>query len=114
MPPSGAVFAIVASFVQMLRLILRQETYLAEQQRDEYRVYKNRVPRLIPSVLARVPQSTAQPQWPQAAIAEIFYVSMTGCFAVLAWRYNADLLIQALLVCFGLSLVVRAFAVNSA
>lgn len=114
MPPSGAVFAIVASFVQMLRLILREEPYLAEQQGDAYRVYTSRVPRLIPSVVARVPQAAAQPQWPQAAVAEIFYVSMTGCFAVLAWRYNANLLIQALLVCFGLSLVVRAFAVKSA
>jgi hypothetical protein len=61
-----------------------------------------------------MPQSAAQPQWLQAAVGEMFYVSMTGCFAVLAWRYNADLLTQTLLICFGLSLVVRAFAVKSA
>jgi hypothetical protein len=108
------VFAIVTSFVQMLRLILREEAYLAERQGDAYRAYKSRVPRLLPSVVARVPQSAAQPQWPQAAVAEIFYLSMTGCFAVLAWQYNANLLIQALLVCFGLSLVARAFAIKGA
>jgi uncharacterized membrane protein len=38
---------------------------------------------------------------------------MTGCFAALAWRYNATLLTQALLICFGLSLVVRAFAAKT-
>ena len=41
-------------------------------------------------------------------MAEIYPVGMTGCFAVLAWRYNAQLLTQALIICFGVSLVVRA------
>jgi protein-S-isoprenylcysteine O-methyltransferase Ste14 len=109
MPPSGAIFVIVANFVQILRLILREEAYLESQQGEAYLAYKSRVPRLFPSLLARVPASRATPQWRQAVIAEIFYVTMTGCFAVLAWRYNAMLLLQALLVCFGLSLVARAF-----
>jgi uncharacterized membrane protein len=38
---------------------------------------------------------------------------MTACFAVLAWRYNAQLLTQALIVCFGVSLVVRALVVKN-
>jgi len=114
MPPSGAAFALVASFVQMLRLILREEPYMAAQQGEAYLAYKRRVPRLLPSPLARVPESAARPQWLQSVLAETFYVAMTVCFAVLAWRYNANLLTQALLICFGLSLVVRAFAVKSA
>ena len=109
MPPSGAIFALAANFVQMLRLILREESYLEAQQGQAYLDYKRRVPRLFPSPVARVPQSPAHPQWPQACVAEIFYIAMTACFAALAWRYNATLLIQALLVCFGLSLVARAF-----
>jgi protein-S-isoprenylcysteine O-methyltransferase Ste14 len=112
MPPSGAVFALIVSFVQMFRLILREEPYMQAQQDDAYITYKNRVPRLLPSVVARVPKSAAQPQWMQAIVAESFYVTMTGCFVLLAWRYNANLLIQAMLICFGLSLVVRAFAVK--
>ena len=114
MPPSGAAFALVASFVQMLRLILREEPYMAAQQGEAYLAYKSRVPRLFPSPLARVPESAARPQWLQSVLAETFYVAMTVCFAVLAWRYNANLLTQALLICFGLSLVVRAFAVKRA
>jgi protein-S-isoprenylcysteine O-methyltransferase Ste14 len=113
MPPPGAVFALTASFVQMLRLILREEPYMEAQQGQAYLAYKNKVPRLFPSPVARGPQSTAHPQWIQAIVAEIFYVTMTGCFLALAWRYNANLLTQALLICFGLSLVVRAFTIKA-
>ena len=109
MPPSGALFSLVASFVQMIRLILREEPYLEAQLGDAYRAYKDRVPRLLSSPVARVPKSSDHPAWLQAVVAEIFYAAMTVCFITLAWRYNATLLIQALLICFGFSLVVRAF-----
>lgn len=114
MPPSGAIFVLVANFVQILRLILREESYLEAQRGEAYLAYKQQVPRLFPSLVVRVPQSAAQPQWLQACVAEIFYIAITGCFAVLAWRYNATLLIQALLICFGLSLVARAFVTKPA
>ncbi|HEX3473145.1 MAG TPA: isoprenylcysteine carboxylmethyltransferase family protein [Silvibacterium sp.] len=112
MPPTGAIFFIVALFVQVLRLILAEEAYLLAEQGESYLAYKARVPRLFPSPVARVPRSPATPHWLQAVVAEIFTVGMTGCFAVLAWRYNAQLLTQALIVCFGVSLVVRALAVK--
>jgi protein-S-isoprenylcysteine O-methyltransferase Ste14 len=114
MPPSGAIFSIVASFVQMLRLILREEAYMEAQQGETYLTYKLCVPRFFPSLVARAPQSTEKAQWLQAIVVEIFYVAMTGCFLALAWRYNANLLTQALLICFGLSLVTRAFVMNEA
>ena len=113
MPPAGAIFFIVATFLQMLRLILGEEAYLEAEQGEPYLAYKPRVPRLFPSVVARVPDSPAKPHWLQAIVAEIFTVGMTVCFAVLAWRYNAQLLTQALIVCFGVSLVVRALAVKN-
>ncbi|MFZ0662017.1 MAG: isoprenylcysteine carboxylmethyltransferase family protein [Acidobacteriaceae bacterium] len=112
MPPSGAVFFLVASFVQVWRLILREEPFLETQQGETYRAYKSTVSRLLPNPMAGVAKSTAEPRWLQALVAEVFYVTMTACFAVLAWRYDTNLLIQALLICFGLSLVVRAFAVT--
>lgn len=114
MPPSGAIFFVIASFVQLWRLILREEPFLETQQGEAYRAYKSAVSRLIPNLAPHVPKSAAEPRWLQAVVAEVFYVTMTLCFAVLAWRYNAGLLIQALLICFGLSLVVRAFAVSRA
>jgi hypothetical protein len=113
MPPAGAIFFIVATFLQMLRLILGEEAYLEAEQREPYLAYKSRVPRLFPIVVARVPDSPAKPHWLQAIVAEIFTVGMTVCFAVLAWRYNAQLLTQALIICFGVSLVVRALVVKN-
>lgn len=112
MPPSGAVFFVIAIFVQILRLILAEEAWLAAQQGESYLAYKARVSRLFPSLTPRVPASPAKPRWLQAILAETYPVGMALCFAVLAWRYNALLLIQAVIICFGLSLVVRAFVVE--
>lgn len=114
MPPSGAIFAVVVNLIQTVRLILGEEAFLESQRGQEYLDYKSRVPRLVPSILPRVERSAAQPQWGQSVVAEIFYIAMSGCFAALAWRYNATLLIQALLICFGLSLVTRAFVTKPA
>jgi protein-S-isoprenylcysteine O-methyltransferase Ste14 len=112
MAPIGAIFFVVAMFVQVLRLILGEEAYMTAQQGEAYLAYKARVPRLIPRLTPRVPESPAKPQWLQAILAETYPVTMTGCFAVLAWRYNAQLLTQALIICFGVSLVVRALVVE--
>ena len=112
MPLTGAIFFILASFAQMLRLILGEEAYLAAQQGEPYLAYKARVPRLFPSLVARVPASPARPQWLQAVATETYVLGSTMCFAVLAWRYNAMLLTQALIICFGVTLVVRALTVG--
>ncbi|HEX5235658.1 MAG TPA: methyltransferase [Silvibacterium sp.] len=114
MPPSGAIFFLVATVVQLWRLILREELFLQAERGEAYLTYQSRVPRLFPAIVARVARSVSCPHWGEALVAEIFSVAMTSCFAVLAWRYNATLLTQALLVCFGLSLVVRAFGMKSA
>jgi protein-S-isoprenylcysteine O-methyltransferase Ste14 len=114
MPPSGAIFFVVVSFVQILRLILGEEAYLSGQQGAPYLAYKSQVPRLFPSLTPRVAASEVRPQWSLALISETYYIALTTCFAVLAWRYNAQLLIQAVIVCFGLSLVARALFVRKA
>ena len=98
--------------MQILRLIGAEEAWLTAQRGEAYLEYKARVPRLIPSLGPRVPASDAHPHWLHAIIAETYPVGMTLCFAVLAWRYNADLLIHAVIICFGLSLVVTAFLVE--
>lgn len=107
MPPSGTVFFLVFTFLQFWRLLLREEPFLETQHGETDRVYKSAVARIFPKPVARISKSTVEPRWLQAFVAECFYVAMTACFAVLAWRYDANLLIQALLICFGLSLIVR-------
>ena len=112
MPPTGAIFFVVAIFVQILRLILGEEAYLAQQQGEPYLAYRSRVPRLVPSLVPRISASSAKPRWLEAALSETYPVGMTLCFVVLSWRYNALLLTQAVVICFGLSLIVRAFIVK--
>lgn len=88
MPPSGAALCVALSAVQVWRLFLRDE---------------------------KAPlHSAVRSNWTRAIAAEVFYVAMTVCFAVLAWRYDPTLLIQALLICFGFSLVARAFIAQAA
>jgi protein-S-isoprenylcysteine O-methyltransferase Ste14 len=108
MPPTGAIFFLLAQAFFCLRLILGEEAYLTAQQGEAYLAYKQRVPRLLRSLRARVPASTAKPQWLTSILAESYYVSLTVCFAILAWRYNAYLLTKCLIICFGASLVLRA------
>jgi protein-S-isoprenylcysteine O-methyltransferase Ste14 len=114
MPPTGAIFFLVAQAIFYYRLILGEEAYLAAQQGDAYLVYKQKVPRLWRSFRARVPASPAKPQWLTSLLAESYYVGFTACFAVLAWRYNAYLLIKCLIICFGVSLVIRAILPQAA
>jgi protein-S-isoprenylcysteine O-methyltransferase Ste14 len=108
MPPTGALFFIVAQAVFCLRLVLGEEAYLEKQIGAAYGEYKRRVPRVIPSLTPRVAGSAAKAHWGQSVIAETYPVGFALCLAVLAWRYEAELLMKCVVVCFGLSLVMRA------
>lgn len=108
MPPSGAVVFLVLLGFFYFRLILGEEAFLAGQLGPPYLEYKKHVPRLLPSLRPRIPQSAAQPQWGTSLLAELLPVGYALCLAVLAWRYEPLLLVRCLLICFGISLVARA------
>jgi hypothetical protein len=109
MPPSGAVVFLVLLAVFYFRLILGEEAFLAGTIGEAYLGYKKQVPRLVPRLRARIAESAARPEWGTSLIAEAFPVAFSICLAILAWRYEPRILIQCLLICFGLSLVMRAF-----
>lgn len=109
MPPSGALLFLVANIVFYLRLILAEEDYLGARLGSAYFEYRQRVRRLLPSLRPRIPPSTGRPHWLQGALGEIYPAGFAFCLAGLAWTYNPDLLIRCVLLCFGLSLLVRAF-----
>jgi protein-S-isoprenylcysteine O-methyltransferase Ste14 len=108
MPPSGAAFFLVALSVFVLLLIRAEERFLSTKQGDMYQQYRQKVPRLWPRLTGLNAGTSVRPHWMQALLAETYPVAITLCFAVLAWRYNARILIQCVLVCYGASLVVRA------
>jgi hypothetical protein len=49
-----------------------------------------------------------KPHWLRAVLAELNPIGVFVTLAFLSWRYDNWLMIKALLVCFGVSLVVRA------
>jgi protein-S-isoprenylcysteine O-methyltransferase Ste14 len=108
MPPSGAVVFLLATFLFYFRLILGEEHYLAAQLGTSYIEYSRQVPRIVPSLRPRLAASGLRAQWIQAFLGEVFTFAFACCLAVLAWDYNAHLLLRCLLICFGLSLVARA------
>lgn len=112
MPLSGAIFTIVTIILFQMRVIFSEETFLREQLGECYVAYCEKVPRLLPSLRPRVAASGSRPHWMRAALAEIFMWGITASFAVLGWRYDANLLLRCVLVWLGVSLIVRALQPN--
>jgi protein-S-isoprenylcysteine O-methyltransferase Ste14 len=109
MPPSGAAFFLLTFSLFMLFLISAEERFLTAQLGDVYQEYCRSVPRLWPGFGAGAAPSSGHPHWLQAVLAETHQIAFTLCFAIFAWRYNARILIRCLLICYGLSLIIRAF-----
>ncbi len=108
MPRSGALFVIVLIPLLQLRLILAEEPFLLSRLGASYAAYCSLVPRLLPSLRARIAAQPLVPRWPQAMLGEIYMWGVAVSFAVAGWRYNAWLLIQCVVVSFGVSLIARA------
>ncbi len=108
MPRSGAIFCIVAIGIVQLRLISAEEPFLREKLGATYVAYQTLVPRLLPSLRPRIAEGNMVARWPQAFVGEIYMWGVALSFAVAGWRYNALLLIQCVVVSFGISLLLRA------
>jgi protein-S-isoprenylcysteine O-methyltransferase Ste14 len=108
MPVSGAIFTVVGIIAFQVRLIFAEEDFLRAKLGAAYVAYCAKVPRIVPALGPRVAASGARPHWMRAVLAEIFMWGMAVSFAVLGWRYDADLLLRAVLVWFGVSMIVRA------
>jgi protein-S-isoprenylcysteine O-methyltransferase Ste14 len=108
MPVDGALLFLVATSLFVFALIRTEESFLSARLGEVYRQYCRLVPRWLPGSIAGPGAVEARPDWLQAVLAETYPIGFTICFAVLAWRYNARILMQCLLICYGVSLVVRA------
>jgi len=108
MPISGALVTVVLLSVFLFRLILGEEAFLTSRLGEPYTAYCKAVPRLIPSLRARVAAGGRKPQWGSAVLGEILPVGVLVSFAALSWQYDSRLLMRAVLISFGISLVTRA------
>jgi protein-S-isoprenylcysteine O-methyltransferase Ste14 len=114
MPPSGAIFSIVAMGLFQVRLILGEEAFLAEKLGEAYLAYRARVPRLLPGLGPRVAASNASTAWLAAFLGESYMWGVAIAFVAVGYRYNAFLITQGVIVSLGLSLVARAFIPRNA
>ena len=114
MPVSGAVFTIIAIGALQIRLILAEETFLGAKLGAQYAAYCALVPRIVPSLRARVASAGLKPRWGQAVLGEIYMWGVALAFAAVGWQYDAGLLTKCVVVAFGVSLVARALAPRAA
>src|SRR4029077_9398603 len=68
----GFIFLVLANWIFVYRLILREEEALRQSQGESYRAYCELVPRFWPSLRSRVPAGNRRPQWGQALGGESF------------------------------------------
>lgn len=109
MPPSGAVFAMVMVTLVYIVLIDGEERFLTVKLGQRYIDYCHAVPRIIPRLWRGLPASGAKADWLMGAVGEVNTIGIFLAFAILSWRLDRMLMVKAVIVCFGLSLVVRAF-----
>lgn len=108
MPPSGAAFCIVAYLFFIARVIGCEEAFLTEQIGPAYTEYCKRVPAVLPKLFAKKSELQLKPEWLRSLFDEFFGIAIAGCYAVLAWRYNARIMTRAIIICFGGFLILRA------
>lgn len=110
MPPSGALFTVVLTGFFYLRLIFGEEAFLSGSLGAAYQDYLSTVPRLIPRLRASLPPAGNKPHWITALLTEIMPIGIFVTVAGLSWLYDNELMLKAILISFGISLVVRALA----
>jgi protein-S-isoprenylcysteine O-methyltransferase Ste14 len=87
-PVSGFVLILAAVPVFCYRLIGREQAALEAQQGEPFRAYMRAVPRLWPSLRARLPPSGGRPDWRSGLAAEAFFWSYALGLALFALTLN--------------------------
>jgi protein-S-isoprenylcysteine O-methyltransferase Ste14 len=76
----GFLILVTAGTIRILRLIGREEENLGRQQGERFFKFTHVVPRLVPSMVPRIPAGGFEPQWRDAFRAEMW---MWGFFATM-------------------------------
>ncbi len=85
---TGFLFIVIVMTLLYVRLAGREEAELQREQGDRFREFCRRVPRLWPSLSARVPATGAKPQWAQAFRGEMFMWGFAAAIALFAVTLN--------------------------
>ena len=88
---TGAVVLILGNLLVVLRLIGREEAELVQAQGEGYRAFLAAVPRLWPSLRARLPASGLQPRWFQAFLGESHLWALAVNGFIFVWKLSSHL-----------------------
>jgi protein-S-isoprenylcysteine O-methyltransferase Ste14 len=108
MPASGALFVLIVVPVFLFTLIRGEEEFLNARSGEPYRAYLRSVPRLIPRLRTTLAATGNRAHWLEAVLSEINPIGVFVTITFLSWTYDNSLMIRAILVTLGVSLVVRA------
>jgi protein-S-isoprenylcysteine O-methyltransferase Ste14 len=112
MSPTGALITMLLVTLFYLRLIFAEELFLEVHLGAIYHHYRRVTPRFAPRLRTNLPRGTARPQWLCAASTELVSIGVFFTLAVLSWTYDNLLMIKAIVISFGLSLVAQALVVG--
>jgi protein-S-isoprenylcysteine O-methyltransferase Ste14 len=87
----GFVLLVGGMILFCRRLIAREEAALDAAQRERYEAYRARVPRLWPSLRARVPAAGGAPDWRRGLTSELFAWGFAAALVVFAITLKAAL-----------------------
>jgi hypothetical protein len=107
MPPTGALVAIVLLTAFYFRLTLGEEAFLTATLGPPYREYLNSVPRFVPRLHGSLLSAGNKPRWFTAVFTELFPIGVFITIAVLAWRYDNELMLEGIFWSFIASLLAR-------
>jgi protein-S-isoprenylcysteine O-methyltransferase Ste14 len=109
MPPSGALFAIVLVWIFEIRLVMREEPFLAKRFGQPYLDYLAAVPRFLPTLRPQIPSAGAKPHWLQAVLSELYFILVCFVLAVFGWGFDKTTLRRGILISLGVWLIALAF-----
>ena len=97
----GALVLVVGQALFLLRLIGREESSLAADEGDRFRAYRSAVPRLVPSLVPRVPAGRARAHWAEGIIGEAFLWILALSMISFALTLNSRIILYAVGVGFA-------------
>jgi protein-S-isoprenylcysteine O-methyltransferase Ste14 len=114
MPPTGALVSLVLLTIFLFRLIRGEEAFLSAQLGEPYRAYLNAVPRVVPRLRSPLQSTGARANWFRALLSEMTPIGVFIALAVFSWSYDHQLMVRVIVICLGISLVVRALMPGAA
>ncbi len=85
----GFFVIVIGIFIFTYRLIFREESELSESQGESYREYCAAVPRLLPSLKARVPSAGNVPNWLDGFLGELMFWGFGVSVVLLAVTFKS-------------------------